>query len=232
MSDTPVFALPLLAASQAQKHVTLNESLGLLDSLSHPVIASRSLTAPPTGFADGSVYLVAAGASGAWTGQAGRLAIEQGGGWLFRAVPDGFTAWIADERRLALHVAGVWTTLMARTAFGATTTVAVLEETLTLSGSVAVSSILMPARSIVLAVSCRTVTAITGAPSYGCGIAGETTKFGGGLGVAAGAVNIGVIGPSALYADTAIRLTPTSGSFTAGSVRIAAHLLVFTPPTA
>ncbi len=232
MSDTPLFALPLVAAAQAQKHVTVNESFGLIDSLLHPVLVSRSLATPPASPGDGAVYLVAAGASDDWSGHAGNLALEQGGGWLFRPVPDGFVAWIADEYRLALHAGGVWTTLAARTPFGAGTIIAVLEETVTLTGTAVASSMLMPARSIVLAVSCRTVTAVTGAPSYGCGIAGEPTKFGGGLGSSAGAVNVGVVGPTALYADTPIRITATSGSFTAGSVRVAAHLLAFDPPSA
>lgn len=230
MSETPNFALPLLAAAQAQKHVTVNESLGLLDGLVHPVLVTRTLAAPPSSPADGALYLVAAGASGDWSGEAGNLALSQGGGWLFRSVPDGFVAWIADEHRLAVHVAGIWASLAARTPFSAGTSLAMLEETLSLSGSAVTSTILMPDRAIVLAVSSRTVTAVTGAPSYGCGITGEPTKFGGGLGIAAGSSNVGVIGPTALYADTAIRITATSGSFTGGSVRVAAHLLVFDPP--
>lgn len=232
MSETAVFSLPLVAAAQAQKHVTVNETFGLVDALLHPTLITRTLATPPGSVPDGALYLVAAGASGDWTGHTGELAIGEAGGWLFRPVPDGFTAWIADEYRLAVHIAGGWATISPRSPFGAGTSLAVLEGAATLSGAVTVSAVVLPARSIVLAVSCRTVTAITGAPSYGCGISGEPTKFGGGLGVSAGAVNVGVVGPTALYADTPVRLTATSGSFTAGAVRIAAHLLLFDPPAA
>lgn len=90
---------------------------------------------------------------------------------------------------------------------------------------------MIPDRAIVLGVSSRTVTAITGATSYDCGIAGEPSKFGGSLGVAAGSTNRGVIGPQAFYADTRIRLTARGGSFTGGAVRIAIHTLTVGLPS-
>ena len=81
-------------------------------------------------------------------------------------------------------------------------------------------------RAIVLGVSTRTVTAVTGASSYDCGIAGEPSKFGGSLGIAAGSTNSGIIGPQAFYAPTPIRLTAGGGSFTGGAVRVAIHYLL------
>ena len=91
---------------------------------------------------------------------------------------------------------------------------------------------MIPNRAIVLGVSTRTVTAITGATSYDCGIAGEPTKFGGSLGVAEGSTNAGVIGPQAFYADTPIRLTANGGDFTGGAVRIAIHYATVGVPPA
>ncbi len=43
--------------------------------------------------------------------------------------------------------------------------------------------------------------------------------------------NIGVVGPTAYYADTAIRLTANGGTFTGGRVRVAIQYLFFTAPT-
>ncbi|HHI81956.1 MAG TPA: DUF2793 domain-containing protein, partial [Rhizobiales bacterium] len=83
----------------------------------------------------------------------------------------------------------------------------------------------IPNRAVVLGVSTRTTQVITGASSHDCGIAGEPSKFGGSLGVAAGSTNSGVIGPTAFYADTPIRLTANGGNFTGGKVRIAIHTL-------
>jgi len=109
----------------------------------------------------------------------------------------------------------------------------VVEELLTgLTGASVTSTIAIPDRAIVLAVSTRTVTAITGATSYDCGIAGTPAKFGGTLGVAAGSTNVGVIGPQAFYAPTPIVLTANGGNFTGGDVRIAIQYLLPTAPGA
>jgi len=120
---------------------------------------------------------------------------------------------------------------VAREAGGASTGMAVLEETLTgLAGASVDSTIRIPNRAIVLGVSARTLTAVLGASSYDCGIAGEPSKFGGALGVAVGSSNIGVIGPTAFYADTPIRLTANGGNLAGGSVRIAIHYLTCGAP--
>ena len=74
------------------------------------------------------------------------------------------------------------------------------------------------------------LTAVLGASSFDCGVSGEPSKFGGALGVAVGSSNIGVIGPTAFYADTPVRLTANGGSFAGGAVRIAIHYLTCAAP--
>ncbi len=109
----------------------------------------------------------------------------------------------------------------------------VVEEWLSgLTGASVTSTITIPDRAIALAVSTRTVTAITGATSYDCGIAGTPAKFGDTLRVAAGSTNIGVIGRQAFYAPTPMLLTANGGSFTGGDVRIAIQYLLLTSPAA
>jgi hypothetical protein len=121
---------------------------------------------------------------------------------------------------------------VAKGALGSTTGMAVLEQTLSgLSGAYVASTIEIPDRSIVLGVSTRVATGITGAASYDCGVAGEADKFGATLGIAAGSTNVGVIGPQAFSADTPIMLTARGGSFTGGAVRIAIHYLTLGAPT-
>ena len=69
MTDiTSHLALPYVMASQAQKHVTHNEALRLLDGLVQLSVLDRHLTAPPGSPADGDRYIVAAGATGDWAG--------------------------------------------------------------------------------------------------------------------------------------------------------------------
>jgi len=114
---------------------------------------------------------------------------------------------------------------------GASIGMHVAEELLSsLSGVSVVSTIIIPDRAIVLGVSTRTLTSVTGATSYDCGIAGQIAKFGGSLGVASGSTNVGVIGPEAFYAASPIVLTANGGNFTGGDVRIAIQNLLPTAP--
>jgi hypothetical protein len=87
----------------------------------------------------------------------------------------------------------------------------------------------IPAGSICLGVSARTVAAITGATSYGVGVAGNTTQFGNTLGAAAGSTNFGIIGPTAFYSNTSVVITANGGNFTGGSVRISIHIVQIAP---
>ena len=107
----------------------------------------------------------------------------------------------------------------------------VLEQLLTLSGSSTTSTVQIPNRAIVFAVSELVVTAVTGAPSFGVGVSGSATQFGGSLGTSAGSNNSGVIGPTAFYSATSIVITATGGSFTGGTVRISIHYALCNVPT-
>lgn len=110
MSDTtPRSALPLLAAAQAQKHVTHNEALLELDALLSTVILDRGLSAPPSSPNDGDTYLVKATGTGAWAGQDGKLAYAIDGGWRFYAPFEGLTAYVADETKLIFYNGLAWT---------------------------------------------------------------------------------------------------------------------------
>ena len=62
----------------------------------------------------------------------------------------------------------------------------ILEQLITLSGASTTTTIQIPNRAIVFAVSELVVTAVTGAPSFGVGVSGNTTQFGGSLGASAG----------------------------------------------
>lgn len=97
LDPTPNLQLPYIAAAQAQKHVTHNEAIRRLDALVQLAVADRDLTAPPSSPSDGTRYLVATGASGAWDGQAGRIAAWQDGAWSFLAPHEGWICWVADE---------------------------------------------------------------------------------------------------------------------------------------
>jgi Protein of unknown function (DUF2793) len=97
MSDTLHLQLPYLAASQAQKHVTHNEALTLLDGLVQAAVKSRVLATPPVSPMDGDRYLVAPAPTGAWAGQAGKFALRMDGAWRFLAPVEGWSLWVDDE---------------------------------------------------------------------------------------------------------------------------------------
>ncbi|TCT02500.1 uncharacterized protein DUF2793, partial [Tepidamorphus gemmatus] len=108
MADTARLKLPLLAAAQAQKHVTHNEALTALDTLVQLSVLDKDLASPPASPAEGDCYIVAASASGAWTGWDGRIARYQDGQWRSFLPGEGWRAWVADEARDYVLSAGAW----------------------------------------------------------------------------------------------------------------------------
>ena len=84
--------LPLLQAGQAQKEVTHNEALVMLDLLAQPAVED-ALASPPAGPQPGQAWIVGPGASGDWAGQDGALALWTTGGWRFAPARAGMLAW-------------------------------------------------------------------------------------------------------------------------------------------
>jgi hypothetical protein len=232
MSETsPNLDLPLIMPAQAQKHVTVNEALMRLDALVQARAESATIALQPAAPTDGALWVLPAGATGIeWALMApGNLALYRDGVWSEIAPRIGWRLYVVDTKSELVFGGDAWRPasdqeVLAETPNRARTRAVLLEETVdTLTGSEVISTLSIPARSIVFCVSVRTIEAISGASSFDCGIEGETSKFGGSLGVSAGAVNIGVVGPTAYYSDTPIRLTANGGDFTGGCVRLVIH---------
>jgi Protein of unknown function (DUF2793) len=111
MQNTGRFELPLIMPSQAQKHVTHNEALTLLDGLIHLVIKTTGETAPPASAAVDDAFLVGVPAAGAWFGQEGKLAFNTDAGWRFAAPARGIIAFFAAANELRIYEQGTWTKL-------------------------------------------------------------------------------------------------------------------------
>lgn len=232
---TPRLGLPYVVAAQAQKHIPINESLARLDGLVQLAVESRTISVQPTSPVSGGVWIAA------WAGvTAGTLMRFEAGAWEALAPAEGVLAWVKDENQMVAFDGAAWvplsatfrSTIAAQTPNLANTRLEVLEQEVTVTGASTATSIAIPSRAIVLAVSTRTTAAITGAASYNCGVSGEASKFGGSLGVVKNSSNIGVIGPTAYYADTPVLLTAIGGNFVAGKVRVAIHVLRFDAPAA
>lgn len=81
--------LPLLVAGQAQKEVTHNEALILVDAACAPLVESVGTNAPPLSPADGGQWIIGQAPTGAWLGAAGALATWTPAGWRFVQLPLG-----------------------------------------------------------------------------------------------------------------------------------------------
>lgn len=114
MSSTARLDLPHIAASQAQKHVTHNDALEIIDALVHLAVESRSLSEPPPAPEAGARYLVPAGAGGAWSGQDGAVAAVDGEAWAYHQPQAGWRAFVRDEAQLILFDGSAWAPLVRR----------------------------------------------------------------------------------------------------------------------
>ncbi len=109
MSDTTTYLLlPYILAAQAQKHVTHNEALRILDGLAQLSVLDRDLTAPPGSPADGDRYIVVSGATGDWVGWDLNVALWMDGAWLRLPPRTGWRAWIEYEGLLLVYDGAGW----------------------------------------------------------------------------------------------------------------------------
>ena len=108
---TALLGLPYIAAAQAQKHVTHNEALKRLDGLVQIAVEASGATAPPGSPAEGDRYLLGTGATGAWAGKDGQLAVHADGTWWFAEPAVGWLAFDrATDELLVLKSSG-WTAI-------------------------------------------------------------------------------------------------------------------------
>lgn len=101
MSDTPNLGLPYIDGGQAQKHVTHNEALRMLDAAIQIAVLDRTRTVPPATPGEGQRHVVAADAGGAWSGHGQAIASWQDGAWAFLVPKAGWCIWsVADDAML------------------------------------------------------------------------------------------------------------------------------------
>jgi hypothetical protein len=112
MSTTVRLSLPYIAPQQAQKQVTYNAAMALLDQLVQAAVESRSTAAPPGSPAAGDAYVVAPSATGAWSGKDGKLATFIDGGWSFVTPHDGWLTWVLDTAEIAVCASGAWSSVL------------------------------------------------------------------------------------------------------------------------
>lgn len=80
----------------------------MLDVVVAASIEGLALATPPVSPAVGSCYLVGASPTGAWAGQANKLAAFTSGGWRFVAPFDGLAALVRSSGTTAVYRNGAW----------------------------------------------------------------------------------------------------------------------------
>ncbi len=226
MTDTPRMSLPLLAPAQAQKHVTVNEALARIDALTHLTLASVDMTTPPLAAPEGEIFAVPAGAVNAWAGQAGRLAIAVNGGWVFVPPRRGWRAMVLDKGQPAIWTGSSWrlgTITLGPSGSGMSLKTSEFDQNVT-AGSTVTTPLVIPPRATLFGVTGRVVIAITGtATAWSLGVAGDTGRFGTGLGLTLNSWVNGPAAPIVYWNPTALVLTAQGGTFSGGRVRLTVH---------
>jgi len=163
MSSSTNLGFTYLESSQAQKHVTVNEALRVVDAVIQLSVLDRDLTTPPSLTSpddDGKVYIPASGASGDWSGHAGEIAFFVDDAWQFVAPREGWRAWVQDENIEVYWSGSAWAQYPAQLE---SFLIACSDETTALATGTAVASFRMPYAFNVTAVRASVTTAPTGA---------------------------------------------------------------------
>ena len=110
MPNSARYELPFLSAGQAQKELTHNEALALIDAGLHASAETIGATAPPSSHAPGQCWIVGTAPTGEWAGHAHALACWTEGGWRFLGARQGMRVWLIDQQLWAERTGSGWVT--------------------------------------------------------------------------------------------------------------------------
>lgn len=227
--------LPLLQPAQAQKHVTVNESLLRLDGLVNLVLQSAGSGQPPA-VVEGECWWVPQGAVDAWAGQEGRIAIGANGGWVFATPQRGQRAFLRDRGAVAVWDGQQWLGgALTLGLWGGGISAGILEAEVSLgAGAVVATGVMIPSHVLVFGVTARVVEPISGTlGAWALGVEGAADRYGSGLGLGVNSWSQGLLSaPMAVWAPEELLLTASGGAFAGGRLRLAVHYLALRLPDA
>ena len=119
--STPRLGLPYIHVQQAQKEVAHSEGLVRLDALVQAVVQQIGLNTPPGSPAEGACWIVGPSPTGAWAGQANRLAQRIGGAWRFYVPASGWRVWDLATQQDWAWTGAAWVTTGATVLRGSAT---------------------------------------------------------------------------------------------------------------
>lgn len=100
--------LPYIQPAQAQKHVTHNEAIELLDMIVQLSVEEFDAETPPVAPVEGQNWSVGPAATGVWSGNDGMIASYRSGGWMFVPPQEGWLGWDQTEKTIRVFSEGTW----------------------------------------------------------------------------------------------------------------------------
>ncbi len=97
MDNSENLNLPYIMPQQAQKHITHNEAIQMLDVVVQIGVVSDTISHPPEEPSNGERYIIPETASGEWAGKEKQLAAFQNGAWAFFIPQEGWSAWVQSK---------------------------------------------------------------------------------------------------------------------------------------
>jgi len=109
MTDTSSnLKLPFILPSQAQKHVTHNEALQILDALVQLIPISSSRSEGPASAQEADIYIIANSATGVWSGHDHEIAVYRAKSWQFYPPRVGWRAYIPAQNMQIVYTGKNW----------------------------------------------------------------------------------------------------------------------------
>ena len=108
---SPNLSLPFLLPAQAQKHVTVNEALSIVDALVMSSVTATNADAPPQSPQNGEAYVLSGVPAGEWQGHEGELAVWVDNAWTFYVPRAGWHIWDRQEGALLVYDGDAWRAL-------------------------------------------------------------------------------------------------------------------------
>ncbi|HET6535431.1 MAG TPA: DUF2793 domain-containing protein [Sphingomicrobium sp.] len=108
MDLTQRLSMPMLVPGQAQKELTHNEALLLLDTIVCGAVEEGARDDPPPAPVTGQCYIVGTSPSGEWAQYPSHLAAFTIGGWRFVAPFEGLAVFVKANSIIARYVTGAW----------------------------------------------------------------------------------------------------------------------------
>lgn len=242
---TPTLNLPFILPSQAQKHVTVNESLSLIDGLVQMSLKDINISQAPELAQNGDAYMISSDPIGDWASFAGHIALWSEGQWLYVRPQDGWTAWIEPLNGLHVFDHGTWAPLAIQGRSGQSVldengrltsrlmpgldifsqlTACPLSATATQSQE---SGAYIPSHHLLIGVRAVVSTALSDGVKWSLGDGVTANKFATSMDAAVGVEALAFCDPPRVYwEDTPIRVT-TNADNSAGALNITVYSLGF-----